>query len=51
MTDEQRVKFAKESTGKKVVSACWERDGDYWVFEFEDGTEVSFRLMAGIERP
>jgi hypothetical protein len=50
-TPEQRKRLIEEAKGKRVASLeWWEPDGPgdigYWVMSFEDGSEVSFRLMA-----
>lgn len=45
-TPEQRELLSKESVGKVIASLYWEDDGEYWVMEFTDGSETSFRFMA-----
>lgn len=45
-TPSQREIIVKESVGKVIESMTWEDDGDYWVMQFTDGSETSFRFMA-----
>ena len=43
---EQREAIIKHTVGKVVENLYYEEEGEYWVMEFTDGTETSFRFMA-----
>jgi len=52
-TDEMRERISEEAQGKVVDSLVWEPEGPddvgYWIMTFDDGTEITFRLMAEID--
>lgn len=41
-------RFIDNSKGKKIVDTEWCEEDKYWTFIFEDGSELSFRLMKDI---
>ena len=41
-----RAVIMETTKGKVVESLEYVDDGDYWVMNFTDGTEMSFRFMA-----
>ena len=43
---EQQESIIKESIGKTVTGMEYVENGNYWVFTFSDGSEMSFRFMA-----
>ncbi len=45
-SEEQMEMIIKHSIGKVISGMYYENDGSYWVMEFEDGSETSFRFMA-----
>ncbi len=49
-TEEKIKEMESFIVGKKVQSLYHVKEDDYFVMEFEDGTETSFRFMADIMR-
>ena len=47
-TDEQIRQMKLDILGKKVIAFYYELDGDYFVMEFKDGNETTFRFMADL---
>ncbi len=47
--DDMKQKISDEATGKVVRSLHYEQEGGYWVMEFTDDGEISFRFMAELE--
>lgn len=47
---EQLAKIIEEAAGKVVEKLEWDDEGEYWTLLFTDGTEMSFRFMAELER-
>lgn len=45
-TSEQRQHIIENATGKTIANLFYEEDGEYWVMEFDDGSEASLRFMA-----
>jgi len=43
---EQRESLIKESIGKTIIGLEWDSEDKYWIMEFNDGSEMSFRFMA-----
>ena len=48
-TEEQINAMKVFIIGKVVKDLYYEKDGDYYVLEFEDGSETSFRFMADLQ--
>lgn len=47
-TDKQIETMKKDIIGLKVADVYYEKEGDYYVMEFENGIETSFRFMADL---
>jgi len=47
-TEEQIQGFKEVLIGKNVSDFYYEPEGDYYVIEFENGFETSFRFMADL---
>ena len=45
---ETRERMAEQAIGKVVAKFTYEPDGDYYVLEFEDGTEMCLRPMVDL---
>jgi hypothetical protein len=54
-TREQRVQMIREMTGKTIQVLYYvsedKESGPYWVMQFTDGSETSFRFMAELVQP
>jgi len=49
--NEEQIEQMKTSiVGKKVANLYYEKEGDYFVMEFDDGTETCFRFMADLNQ-
>ena len=45
-SQEDREEIRWQAAGKVIRSLEWDSEGSYWVMAFDDGSEISFRLMA-----
>jgi len=43
-------RIGKEIIGKKVIGLYYERDGNYFVMEFKNDTEVSVKFLVDLLR-
>ena len=43
---EQREKLKEEAKGKIIKNLDYDEEGNYWVMEFIDSSEICFRFMA-----
>ncbi len=46
LTKEQRKIIIGQSKGRIIMELSYDEEGKYWVMQFTDGTEFSFRFMS-----